>query len=296
MKTLLTMLLAGSLAGSAVAAQDTTGAMKKADQKTSAQVTQKTKAILNEAQTAMKETKDALAHLEKGEKKEAIKSLESATGKLEVVVARKPSLGFAPFDVAVTTNALLNDVESVNKLKDEAISALKENRVQDARQIISNLRSDTVISVANIPLATYPSALKDAARLIDQNKVDEAKATIIGALSTVVVNETVIPIPLARADYYIDEASKLSMKSNRTDAENKELTQDIQFGRDSLSMAEALGYAPKGAFKESFAKLDDASSKAKAGKSGENWFEEVKSKISSFFHTVDDKMQAQEEK
>jgi hypothetical protein len=38
------------------------------------------------------------------------------------------------------------------------------------------LASETVISTANIPLATYPDAIKEAVRLIDQNKTEEAKA------------------------------------------------------------------------------------------------------------------------
>jgi hypothetical protein len=266
-----------------------------ADAKTTSKVTEKTKAIVAEATSAMKDTQKALTLLDDNKLKEAQDALRSATGKLEMVVARKPQLGLAAFDVNVTTNALLNDPESVNRFKQDAIKALQDNRVQEARQIVSNLRSDTVITIANIPLATYPNALKDAARLIDQKKIDEAKAAIATALGTVVMTKTVIPLPLARADFFIDDASKLSSKKNRTEQEKNQLSTDITNAKEALQMAEALGYAPKDAFKDSLAKLDDAKENADAGKTG-NWFGDVQDKISSYFSMNDESQaQAQEE-
>jgi hypothetical protein len=301
MKNYLMLVLVTTLTtGAAIA--DTSSAKKsvqpddKATQKTTDKVAEKNSTIIDEAVSAMKDTQKALTSLSNNNKKEAQDALRSATGKLEMVVARKPQMGLAPFQLNVTTHALLNDAQSVENLKTEAINALKDNRVQEARQIVSQLRSDTVISVASIPVATYPAALKDAARLIDQNKLDEAKAAITSALGTVVMTETIIPLPLARADFFIDDASKLSAKKNRTQEEKQQLTQDIKNGKESLQMAEALGYTPKDAFKDSIAKLDEASKNAEAGKSGDNWFQDVKAKISSFFGMNDHgQKQAQEE-
>jgi hypothetical protein len=293
MKSVLIIGLATMLSTAALAdtTNKTDASTQHADSKAASKISEKSKAILDEAREAMKETTNALSFLNDNKTKEAQNALQSATGKLEMVVARKPELGLAAFDINVTTNALLNDANTVTQMKEQAIKALQENRVQEARQIVANLRSDTVISVANIPLATYPAALKEAARLIDQKKIDEAKAAITSALGTVVMTETVIPLPLARADYFIDDAAKLSQKNNRSSEEKAQLQDDINNGRDALKMAEALGYVPKDAFKDSYAKLDEAQKNANAGKSG-NWFKDVQSKISSYF-ALNDKGQAQ---
>lgn len=297
MKKFFTLMLVSALSTGAFAENKSDKVKeenKKADAKTSEKIVEKQKTIVKEAVSAMKESQQALSYLDENKKKEAQEAIQSAVGTLETVVARKPSLGMAAFDVTIMSHALLNDAESVNKLREQAISALENNRIQEARKIVSNLKSETVITVANIPLATYPDALKDAARLIDQNKLDMAKAEIVSALGTIVFTETVIPIPLARADYFLDQAAKLSSKSNRSKEENNKLSMFIDQGRSSLKMAEALGYVPKDAFSESYAKLDEAANKVKDGKSG-NWFKEVKEKVSNYF-PLGDTMQAQEEK
>jgi hypothetical protein len=267
----------------------------KADAKTTDKVVEKSKLILDQATSAMNDTKSALNFLDQNKTKDAQKALQSATGKIEMVVARKPAMGMAPFDINVVTNDLISDPATVNKLKDQAISSLQAGNVQEARRILSGLRSETIISVASIPLATYPAALKDAARLIDQNKVAEAKMAITSALSTVVMSETIVPLPLARADFYIDDASKLTSDSTRGRSENEQITKDIDSAKQSLQMAEALGYAPKDAFKDTYSKLDDLSDRAKKGESGDNFFKDVKNKISSYYSLNDSQtIQAQE--
>lgn len=294
MKKLLAIMLASAVSTGAFAEiHNVKEETQKADAQTSQKIVEKQKTIMKEAVSAMEDTKKALTYLDENKKKEAQKSIQSAVGKLETVVARKPSLGMAAFDVTVTTHALLNDAESVNRLREQAISALKNNQIQDARKIISNLKSETVISVANIPLATYPEALKQAARLIDQNKLDMAKASIVSALGTVVMAQTVLPIPLARADYFFDQAARLSQKSNRSKAENDKLTMFINQGKSALKMSEALGYAPKDAFSKTYEKIDDASESLSKGDSGE-WFKDVRDQIATYFPMADT-VQAQEE-
>jgi len=78
--------------------------------------------------------------------------------------------------------------------------------------------SETVVTVANIPLATYPAAIKDAVRSIDANKIDEAKATLQAALNTQVLTETIIPLPVVYAGESLKEAETLAEKTDRTKA------------------------------------------------------------------------------
>jgi hypothetical protein len=74
------------------------------------------------------------------------------------------------------------------------------------------MASETVVSVSNIPLATYPAAIKDAAKLIDENKTNEAKSALQTALNTQVVTETIIPLPVVLAQASLKEAETLAEK------------------------------------------------------------------------------------
>jgi hypothetical protein len=293
------MMSFGALAETTTKTQDQSKAQMHANTHVQKQVTEKRKEILQDATVAMNQTKDALKYLEDGKNKEAIDALESATGKLEVITSRDPKLSLAAFDYSVTTHALLNDLKTVKRLKADAENLLEDNRVQEASAILSNLKSEMVVSVSNIPLATYPSAMKEAVRLIDQNKIEDAKNVIAGALSTVVVTNTIIPLPVAKADYLLSEAEKLSSKNNRTKEENKRLESLLKDGRTELQMAEELGYGQKSDFKNLYAQLDDIDKKSKNGNSGEGWFTEIKRSISGIFeNSKHDKkdMQAEEEK
>lgn len=303
MKNLLCILIGTTLSFSVLGAtatktEDQSKAEKHANTQVQQKVTEKRKEILQDATMAMNQTKNALKMLDEGNKKGAIDALESATGKLELIVAREPKLSLAAFDYNVETREILNDLKSVKKIKDQAEDLLEDDRVQEAAALLANLKSEMVISVANIPLATYPAAMKEAARLIDQNKTDEAKDVIAAALGTVVVTENIIPLPVARAEYLLNESEKLAEKKNRSKDENKRLNTLMDAARKELQFAEELGYGQKEDFKNLYAQLDDVLKKTEGGKSGSGWFNDVKRSISGIFDDSDsskDEKQAQEE-
>ena len=94
------------------------------------------------------------------------------------MLARNPSLALAPVDVSVVSYDVLGSVDAVNALRKSAEDALEDGRLQEARHLIDGLASETVVRVSNLPLATYPDAIKAAAVLVAQNKLDEAKAAL----------------------------------------------------------------------------------------------------------------------
>ncbi|MGH8603232.1 MAG: YfdX family protein [Gammaproteobacteria bacterium] len=79
----------------------------------------KKKAMLDEAISAVEETKKALTALEKNHKVEALAALEKATGKLEIVVSRNPKLALTPIDVEVITDDIYGSLEAIESLKDK---------------------------------------------------------------------------------------------------------------------------------------------------------------------------------
>ncbi len=250
---------------------------KRSAQKT----TDKRKEIVSEAVSTLRETQDALKHLDEGKNKEALAAVERATGKLEIVLARDPKISLVPIDVRVVTNDVYGSLDAIRKARQEAQKALNEGRVQDARNILSGLASETVISTSNIPLATYPSALKKAAKLIDENKISEAKGVLQTALDTLVVTDVVVPLPVVGARINLESAEELSKKKNRTEKENAELSKLVANADTQIKYAQELGYGKKADFDSFHKQIDEIKKKTAGGKSGQNFFDQIKTYMES---------------
>ena len=155
------------------------------------QTAEKRKQMLEEARTVIRETENALKALDEKKNEDALAALERAAGKLAIILAREPELALAPSDVNEVPYDILGDIDAIKALRDEIEDALDDGRVQQARHLIRNLASETVISVTNIPLATYPDVIKKAVKLIDEGKIDEAKQALQIALNTLVVTDKI---------------------------------------------------------------------------------------------------------
>jgi len=265
-----------ALPASASDTKDSVAVNKKVEKAQQDQTAEKRKAVFEEATTAIRETKNALKALDEKKTKEALAALERASGKLTIILGRAPELALVPSDVSVVTYDILADIDAVKALRDEIEDALDDGRVQQARRLIRNLASETVISVTNIPLATYPDAIKNAAKLIDEEKLDEAKKELQLALNTLVITDTIIPLPVAAAENYLKEAETLAEKSDRSKEENERLADLLKDARKELEFAKVLGYGSKKDFKNLYKQLDQIEDKTKGGKSGKGFFDKIK--------------------
>jgi hypothetical protein len=240
------------------------------------QTAEKRKEIVEEATTAIRETQNALKALDEKKNKEAIAALERATGKLTILLARDPELALAPAAFGVVTYDLLADIDAVKALREEIKDALDDGRVQQARHLIRNLASETVISVSNIPLATYPDAIKRAANRIDDGKIEEAKQILQRALNTIVITDTIIPLPVVSAEELLKEAESLTEKAARSKEEDEHLAALLKDARTELKFAQTLGYGSKKDFKNLYEQLDQIENKTKGGESGIGYFTRIK--------------------
>lgn len=250
---------------------------KRSEQKT----TDKRKEIVSDAVSTLRETQDALKLLDEAKSKEALSAVERATGKLEIVLARDPKVSLVPIDVKVVTSDIYSSLDAIKKAKQDAEKALKEGRVQDARNLLAALASETVISTTNIPLATYPSALKKAAKLIDENKSAEAKTVLQTALDTMVVTDVVVPLPVVGARINLEKAEDLAKKKNRTEQENKELSDRVAAADTQIKYAQELGYGQKADFDSFHKQIAEIKTKTASGKSGTNLFDQIKTYMDS---------------
>ena len=255
----------------------------KVEQQAQDKTAEKRKAITAEAMSAVSETRNALKALDDGQKDEALSALERATGKLEVILARDPDLALAPTNVGAVTITTEADLGKITEARKEAQRLMNEGEVQAARHLLDGLASETVISVSNIPLATYPAAIKDAARLADNNKFSEAKRVLQTALNTLVITNTVIPLPVVKTQDFLLKAEKLAEKTDRTEDDSKKLTGLLADAHTQLEFAEALGYGTKKDFKDLYEQLDEIKEKTSHGKSGTGFFAKIKASLSGLF-------------
>lgn len=231
--------------------------------------------LIEEAVSAVRETQNALTAIDRNDRAGAIAALERATGKLEILLAREPSLALAPVDVGIVNFDVLADAQDVRRLREQAEEAIERGRLQEARRIISGLASEMVISVSHLPLATYPDAIKAAARRLDEGKMQEAKEVLQTALSTLVVRETVFPLPILRAQEAIDAAKALAEKPNRSQAEGDRLRTLLESARRELRFAQTLGYSSEENLRDLIAEIDRIEARTEGQKHGRGFFDRI---------------------
>ncbi len=218
-----------------------------------------------------------------GKTDDALKALEVATGKLELILARDPKLALVPVDVGMVTHDLFADVDTVKAAIREARDLLDDGKVQDARLLMSNLASEVVISTTSIPLATYPAAIKAISPLLDKGETEKAKLELQAALNTLVVTSDVIPLPLLRSQHMLAEAEKLAENEKRSEEESKQLDALLKAAVEELKLAEVLGYGTGKDFAPLHKQISEIKDKAAGGKSGKGWFDKLKQQLSELF-------------
>lgn len=233
-------------------------------------------ALLRDAVSALQETINALAELDKKDGKTATAALERAIGKLEILLARNPNLALAPADINVVTQDVLTSVDAVDELRKSVEVAIKDGRLQEARRLIAGLASEMVARVSYLPLATYPDAIRAAARLLAQGKNNEAKAAIETALSTIVVKEVIYPLPLMRASAAIEAARKLAANEKRSAEDDAKIKELLSTAREQVRLGQALGYARKDELKDLLKTIDKIEEGVKGKRSAASTFDKIR--------------------
>jgi hypothetical protein len=215
-----------------------------------------------------------------------LEALAVTTGKLELIVAREPELALAATDVTVARHDLYGTTEAIEEAIDRAEKALNNGEVQAARRLLNGLGSELVISITNLPLATYPAAIKAITPLIDDGKIAEAKRSLHAALNTLVVTNHVVPLPVLRSEAFLERAEELAEKKDRTEAEQEELDDKLAAVRDQLEMAELLGYGDRDVYAPLYTHLDNIARKTEDGKSGKGFFDKMKDSMVNLWSSI----------
>lgn len=257
-----------------------------AEKSTQDQMAEKRQKVNQEALSAIRETQNALKAFDEGKDKEALSALERATGKLELILVREPKLSLAPAGAWVSSQRTHADINKITELRMQAARLLNEGRVQEARHLLQNLASETVINVSNIPLITYPTAIKEAVRFADQGKIEDAKQILQTALNTLVITQTIVPLPVVEAEQLLKQAEVLSEQKDPPPDSAIQMANFLKKARTELELAQALGYGTKSDFKSLYQELSDIGKKTEAGKPRNNIFSKIKITISDLIKKV----------
>ena len=97
------------------------------------------------------------------------------------------------------------------------------------------------------------------------------------------VTQVVLPLPVLRAEAAIAKAEKLAETDKRDAKQNEELSTLLSSVRTEIELAQILGYGKKEDFKPIFDQVKSIEQKSAGGKSGNGWFDELKTRIQKLF-------------
>jgi hypothetical protein len=240
---------------------------------------QAAKTLDRDAIAAIEETRKATKAIAEDKPSDALAAIERATGKINILLARNPATGLIPVEVeAEIIDGAPADVQAIRERAKALQKAVSDKDYPAARLLLLGLTSELRVRTYDLPLATYPAALKEAARLLDQKKPREAETLLLTALNTLVVIERISPLPLLAAQSAIGEAQALHEKDR--DGALKLLA----VARNELDRAKELGYAGNDPEYAALNKaISDLEVQLKGHEDATSAFSRLKERMTAFF-------------
>ena len=238
-----------------------------------------TKSLDQDAVNAISETENAVKAIDAGKNDDALAALEQATGKITLLVGRNPATALIPVAVdAEMIDAAPDDLDDIKAISKAAERAMGDKDYPAARALLMGLVSEIRVRTYNLPLASYPTAMTDAARLLDEKEPGEARVVLQTALDTLAVIDRITPLPVAISQEAINQAQ--AERDKDKDAAKRLLA----VASYELERSKALGYAGDD---PEYAALSSAVSDIESQINGNNdtgsAFARLKDKIASFF-------------
>jgi hypothetical protein len=236
------------------------------------------KTLDKEAIAAIAQTQKAVNAIAANKVDDALVAIELATGKINILLARNPATALIPADLEVQViDTAPHDTQAIREIAQDASRAVDDKDFPAARALLYLLMSEIRVRTYNLPLATYPEALKQAARLLDQKATKEASTVLLTALNTLVVIDRVTPLPLVLAREAINQVQEKS-RLDKSAAQSL-----LEIGKKEVERARELGYSGKD--QEYTALNNDISALEKRLKGNEDptaVFSKLKEKLNAF--------------
>ncbi len=277
-KVIVSVVAAALLGSTGLMAETSANVTSKAVKSAKAKAESGKLKVIEEAVSAVVLTQNVLDALDKNDVEKAKRELEKAIGKLEIVLAHKDAPALLPIDSVITATEYMGDLKSIKETLSAVKKLLATKKVQEARRLLDTLQSEIDIVTVSLPLISYPQALRLSARYLNEGKIKEAGDVLKMALDTLVRSETIIPLPLLKAQALIGAAQKVA-KSDKQQA-----LKHLDAAKKELKIAEALGYTSGS--DTTYKMLDDAIEAVEKEIRGKNraekLFEELMEKLKEF--------------
>ena len=191
-----------------------------------------------EAKAAIDETQKAIDAIAANKNDQALAAIEQATGKINILLARNPATALIPVSLEVEViDAAPHDSKAIAEIAKNASKAVDDKNYPAARVLLYALTSEIRVRTYNLPLATYPAALQEAAHLLDQKEPLEASKMLLTALDTLMAVDRVTPLPLVLAREAIEQA-KAKSQTDKAMAQTL-----VETAKKETERAKELGYA-----------------------------------------------------
>ncbi|WP_457599335.1 YfdX family protein [Hydrogenimonas sp.] len=225
----------------------------------------------------LKATMEALSSLQKGERTKAEKALKKAVALFDRALKADPKLSLVPIDQAIEVKVYEGNIDSIKSDILLAANLLKAYRTQEARDLLLPLEDEIDITTHYLPMELYPKAAKEALKLLERGKREEAKATLLLGLDTIVADEVVIPVPLLAARELVDAASKVEKR------DAKKALEMVKTAKKELYKALLLGYTAYDAkaYRTLNARIDTIQKELAKGRGAHSLFERIKKDFES---------------
>jgi ribonuclease HII len=234
--------------------------------------------LIQEALNSLEIATKALKNLEDNKKDEAKKNIELALGKLEVILTSKDVPKLLPIKNRLIVKNFIGGAKEVESALKKVKILIDNGKIQEAGELLISLQSELDIVTVNLPLSTYPDALKLASKYLIEGEIEEAKDTLKLALSSFANIQTIIPIPL------INTVELVAVASNKA-KENRDLAlKYLSSAHDELNKAEKLGYISKSTttYKELHTLIEGVEKEVKGPNKAEKLFDELGEKLKEF--------------
>lgn len=233
--------------------------------------------LVKEALTVFLKTEQALDFLEKGQTQQAEQVLKQILSELNSISQQYPTLNSVPIDASAQIFNLANDLKEIEKMRDQVKNLVDDGNFQLARRILNNMVNEIRVTFTNIPLKTYPTAIKKAMELIKQGQMSDAKQVLANALGSIELQEISIPLPVVSAQAMVALASESVDKDPQ---KAMDLLKDAQY---QIQLAEALGYGNHDQeFKDILADIETIKGKIKKEENTAHLFTALKQRLQKF--------------
>jgi hypothetical protein len=250
------------------------------------------KILDREAIAVIEETQRAIDAIAANTTTEALAALERASGKINILLARNPSTALIPVSHEVVVfDTAPQDIQTIDEIGEAVDAVIASEDYAAARELLYGLMSELRVRTYNLPLATYPAALAEGARLLDQKKSDEARIVLMMALGTLLAIDQVTPLPLLVAREAINQAEA------QRDKDTEIALALLDTARYELERAMALGYsAQEPEYKTMRDEISDIQKQLKKNEDTSSFFSKLQDRLSAFMARLSKDKQSRHDK